>query len=104
MVGYVCKIVFSSLFWVLFDFEFVSWLGGLCWLLGLCDCKLGVGFGAGFVCFLVGGYLFGYLEGSFKVLRLIGVNRVPVSRPRDEDRNVSLLGTFIMSHPNHLVC
>ena len=46
----------------------------------------------------------GYLEGSFKVLRLIGVNRVPVSRPRDEDRNVSLLGTFIMSHPNHLVC
>ena len=46
----------------------------------------------------------GCLEGSFKVLRLIGVNRVPVSRPRDEDRNVSLLGTFIMSHPNHLVC
>ena len=33
----------------------VSWLGGLCWLLGLCDCKLGVGFGAGFVCFFVGG-------------------------------------------------
>ena len=59
MVGYVCKIVFSSLFWVLFDFEFVCFLvGGLCWLLGLCDCKLGVGFGAGFVCFLVGGYLF----------------------------------------------
>ena len=60
MVGYVCKIVFSSLFWVLFDFEFVCFLVvGLCWLLGLCDCKLGVGFGAGFVCFLVGGYLFG---------------------------------------------
>ena len=32
------------------------------------------------------------------------MNRVPVSRPRDEDQNVSLLGTFIMSHPNHLVC
>ena len=54
MEGYVCKIVFSSLF----DFGFVCVLvgeGGLCWLLGLCDCKLGVGFGAGFVCFLVGG-------------------------------------------------
>ena len=39
MGGYVCKIVFSSLFWVLFDFGFVCFLvGGLCWLLGLCDC------------------------------------------------------------------
>ena len=28
MVGYVCKIVFSSLFWVLFDFEFVCFLVG----------------------------------------------------------------------------
>ena len=56
MVGYVCRTVFSSLFWVLFDFGFVCFfVGGLCWLLDLCDCKLGVGFGAGFVCFLVGG-------------------------------------------------
>ena len=28
MGGYVCKIVFSSLFWVLFDFGFVCFLVG----------------------------------------------------------------------------
>ena len=54
-----------------------------------------------FLCYI---YHCGYLEGSFKVLRLIGVNRVPVSRPQDKDQSVSLLGTFIVSHPNHLVC
>ena len=59
MGGYVCKIVFSSLFWVLFAVGFACFLvgggGGYVgyWVCVIVSC--GVGFGTGFVCFLVGG-------------------------------------------------
>ena len=59
MVGYVCKIVFSSLFWVLFDFEFVCFLvGGVMLAIGFMCCKLGVGLCVsywGVICFMFGG-------------------------------------------------